>query len=75
MYKNIVFGLTLFYYEVYTNFTGGVLYDDWSMAMFNVLLTSLPVIALGVLEQDVSAQVCLKVNISTINSFFLVSHS
>ncbi|KAH7837035.1 hypothetical protein Vadar_008720 [Vaccinium darrowii] len=60
VYKNIVFGLTLFYYEVYTNFTGGVLYDDWSMAMFNVLLTSLPVIALGILEQDVSAQVCLK---------------
>ncbi|XP_052203630.1 probable phospholipid-transporting ATPase 5 isoform X2 [Diospyros lotus] len=60
MYKNIVFGLTLFYYEVYTAFSGDVLYDDWFMVMFNVVLTSLPVIALGVLEQDVPADVCLQ---------------
>ncbi|KAH7569588.1 hypothetical protein JRO89_XS06G0199500 [Xanthoceras sorbifolium] len=60
VYKNIAFGLTLFYYEVYTSFSGEVLYDDWYMVMFNVMLTSLPVIALGVFEQDVSADVCLQ---------------
>ncbi|XP_004295474.1 PREDICTED: putative phospholipid-transporting ATPase 4 [Fragaria vesca subsp. vesca] len=60
VYKNIAFGLTLFYYEVYTRFSGEVLYDDWYMALFNVILTSLPVISLGVLEQDVSSEVCLK---------------
>ncbi|KAJ4842107.1 hypothetical protein Tsubulata_028801 [Turnera subulata] len=60
VYKNITFGLTLFYYELYTSFSGEVLYDDWYMVMFNVLLTSLPVISLGVLEQDVSSDVCLK---------------
>ncbi|XP_024199378.1 probable phospholipid-transporting ATPase 5 [Rosa chinensis] len=60
VYKNIAFGLTLFYYEVYTSFSGEVLYDDWYMALFNVILTSLPVISLGVLEQDVSSEVCLK---------------
>ncbi|CAK9151504.1 unnamed protein product [Ilex paraguariensis] len=60
VYKNIAFGLTLFYYEVYTSFSGDVLYDDWYMVMFNVLLTSLPVIALGVLEQDLSSEVCLQ---------------
>ncbi|XP_077253385.1 putative phospholipid-transporting ATPase 5 [Tasmannia lanceolata] len=60
VYKNIVFGLTLFYYQLYTSFSGEVLYDDWYMVLFNVILTSLPVIALGVLEQDVSSDVCLQ---------------
>ncbi|KAJ0980415.1 hypothetical protein J5N97_008670 [Dioscorea zingiberensis] len=60
VYKNVVFGMTLFYYDIYARFSGELLYDDWYMVLFNVLLTSLPVIALGVLEQDVSPDVCLK---------------
>ncbi|KAK9223439.1 hypothetical protein WN944_011882 [Citrus x changshan-huyou] len=60
VYKNITFDLTLFYYKLYTSFTGEVLYDDWYMVMFNVLLTSLPVIALEVFKQDVSSDVCLQ---------------
>ncbi|KAK2966366.1 hypothetical protein RJ640_021510 [Escallonia rubra] len=60
VYKNVAFGLTLFYYEVYTAFSSKVLYDDWYMVMFNVFLTSLPVISLGVLEQDVSPDLCLQ---------------
>ncbi|KAL3739270.1 hypothetical protein ACJRO7_020644 [Eucalyptus globulus] len=58
MYKNIVFGLMLFYYEFYTSFSSLVLYDNWYMMPFNVLLTSLPVISLGVFEQDVPSDVC-----------------
>jgi hypothetical protein len=60
-YKNITFGLTLFYYEAYASFSGQVLYNDWYSSLFNVLFTSLPVIALGVFEQDVSSRVCLQV--------------
>ncbi|KAF6161423.1 hypothetical protein GIB67_009302 [Kingdonia uniflora] len=60
VYKNIAFGLTLFYYELYTSFSGELMYDDWYMVLFNVMLTSLPVIVLGVFEQDVSPDVCLK---------------
>ncbi|MCO5583198.1 hypothetical protein L7F22_037106 [Adiantum nelumboides] len=59
-YKNIVFGLTLFYYGAYTNYSGQTLYNDWFLALFNVLFTSLPVAALGVFEQDVPAKVCLE---------------
>ncbi|KAL1810608.1 hypothetical protein DCAR_0730319 [Daucus carota subsp. sativus] len=59
-YKNIAFGLTLFYFEAFTGFSGQSVYDDWYMLLFNVLLTSLPVISLGVLEQDVSSEVCLQ---------------
>ncbi|KAJ6341552.1 hypothetical protein OIU78_009666 [Salix suchowensis] len=60
VYKNIAFGLTLFYYEILTNFSGDSLYDDWYMVVFNVFLTSMPVISLGVFEQDVSSDVCLQ---------------
>ncbi|KAJ8645003.1 hypothetical protein MRB53_006751 [Persea americana] len=59
-YKNIAFGLTLFYFEAYTSFSGQSIYDDWYMILFNVILTSLPVISLGALEQDVSSEVCLQ---------------
>ncbi|CAH9056008.1 unnamed protein product [Cuscuta epithymum] len=59
-YKNIAFGLTLFYYEAFTGFSGQSMYDDLYMLLFNVVLTSLPVISLGVFEQDVSSEVCLQ---------------
>ncbi|KAD4585128.1 hypothetical protein E3N88_22729 [Mikania micrantha] len=59
-YKNIAFGLTLFYFEAFTGFSGQSVYDDWYMLLFNVVLTSLPVIALGVFEQDVSSEICLQ---------------
>lgn len=59
-YKNIAFGLTLFYFEAFAAFSGQSIYDDWYMLLFNVILTSLPVISLGVFEQDVSSEVCLQ---------------
>ncbi|XP_078180817.1 putative phospholipid-transporting ATPase 4 isoform X2 [Carex rostrata] len=59
-YKNIAFGLTIFYFEAYTGFSGQSVYDDWYMLLFNVVLTSLPVISLGAFEQDVSSEVCLQ---------------
>lgn len=60
-YKNIAFGLTIFYFEAFTSFSGQSVYDDWYMLLFNVILTSLPVISLGAFEQDVSSDVCLQV--------------
>ncbi|RRT68387.1 hypothetical protein GW17_00020572 [Ensete ventricosum] len=60
-YKNITFGLTLFLYEAYASFSGQPAYNDWYLSLYNVFFTSLPVIALGVFDQDVSARLCLKV--------------
>lgn len=59
-YKNIAFGFTLFWYEAYASFSGQAAYNDWYMSFYNVFFTSLPVIALGVFDQDVSARLCLK---------------
>ncbi|XP_058009931.1 putative phospholipid-transporting ATPase 9 isoform X2 [Hevea brasiliensis] len=59
-YKNIAFGFTLFFYEAYASFSGQPAYNDWFLSLYNVFFTSLPVIALGVFDQDVSARFCLK---------------
>ncbi|KAL6585171.1 putative phospholipid-transporting ATPase 4 [Orobanche minor] len=59
-YKNIAFGLTIFYFEAFAGFSGQSVYDDWYMLLFNVVLTSLPVISLGVFEQDVDSEICLQ---------------
>ncbi|CAJ1975388.1 unnamed protein product [Sphenostylis stenocarpa] len=59
-YKNITFGFTLFFYEIYASFSGQAAYNDWYLSLYNVFFTSLPVIALGVFDQDVSARLCLK---------------
>lgn len=61
-YKNIAFGFTIFFFEVYASFSGQAAYNDWYLSLYNVFFTSLPVIALGVFDQDVSARLCLKVN-------------
>ncbi|KAL4324877.1 hypothetical protein GQ457_11G027910 [Hibiscus cannabinus] len=59
-YKNIAFGFTLFFYEIYASFSGQAVYNDWFLSLYNVFFTSLPVIALGVFDQDVSSRLCLK---------------
>ncbi|GAB2278100.1 Probable phospholipid-transporting ATPase 8 [Dionaea muscipula] len=59
-YKNITFGLTLFWFEAHASFSAKPAYNDWYMSCYNVFFTSLPVIALGVFDQDVSARFCLK---------------
>ncbi|XP_027360109.1 putative phospholipid-transporting ATPase 9 [Abrus precatorius] len=59
-YKNITFGFTLFLYEVYASFSGQPAYNDWFLSLYNVFFSTLPVIALGVFDQDVSARYCQK---------------
>ncbi|KAI4313998.1 hypothetical protein L6164_026941 [Bauhinia variegata] len=59
-YKNITFGFTLFLYEVYASFSGTPAYNDWFLSLYNVFFSSLPVIALGIFDQDVSSRYCLK---------------
>lgn len=60
-YKNITFGFTLFLYEAHASFSGQPAYNDWFLSLYNVFFSSLPVIAMGIFDQDVSARFCLKV--------------
>ncbi|KAL4348065.1 hypothetical protein GQ457_17G016630 [Hibiscus cannabinus] len=59
-YKNIAFGFTIFLYDVYTSFSAQPAYNDWYLSLYNVFFSSLPVIAMGVFDQDVSARYCLR---------------
>ncbi|KAI4368975.1 hypothetical protein MLD38_017472 [Melastoma candidum] len=59
-YKNITFGFSLFLFEAHTTFSAQSAYNDWFLSLFNVFFSSLPVIALGVFDQDVSSRFCLK---------------
>ncbi|CAN8291465.1 unnamed protein product [Cochlearia groenlandica] len=59
-YKNITFGFTLFLYEAHTSFSATPAYNDWYLSLYSVMFSSLPVICLGIFDQDVSARFCLK---------------
>lgn len=60
-YKNVVFTLTCFWYGIYNNFDGSYLYEYTYLMFYNLAFTSLPVIVLAVLDQDVSDTVSLLV--------------
>lgn len=53
-YKEFFFYMSQVVYQRYTLFTGTSVFESWSISMFNTLFTSLPVISLGVLDQDLS---------------------
>lgn len=58
-YKNVIFTLALFWYGIYNNFDGSYLYEYTFLMFYNLAFTSLPVIFLGILDQDVSDTVSL----------------
>ena len=52
-YKNLVFTFVLFLYGFYCNFSGQTIIDDWYIAVFNMILTALPLGARACLDYDV----------------------
>lgn len=59
--QNIVWTFSLFWYQIYTNFDSQYIFDYSYIVFFNLAFTSLPVIFMGVLDQDVSDKVSLAV--------------
>ena len=60
-YKNVVWTFTIFWYQIYCNFDMTYLYDYTYLLLINLAFTSLPVIMMGVLDQDVNDKVSLAV--------------
>ncbi|CAF1235259.1 unnamed protein product [Rotaria sordida] len=54
-YKNFAFTLCHFWLGFFSGFSAQTLYDPFFIATYNVFFTSLPVLALGVFDQDISA--------------------
>ncbi|KAB8337153.1 hypothetical protein FH972_021457 [Carpinus fangiana] len=60
-YKNIVWTFALFWYQIYANFDCQYIFDYTYILLYNLAFTSLAVIFLGILDQDVSDKVSLAV--------------
>ncbi|KAK6458773.1 phospholipid transporting ATPase [Scheffersomyces xylosifermentans] len=60
-YKNVIFNQALFWYGIYNNFDGSYLFEFTYLMFYNLAFTSLPIIFLGVFDQDLSAKVSLLV--------------
>jgi len=60
-FQNIVWTFALFWYQIYNNFDITYLFDYTYILLVNLLFTSLPVILMGILDQDVSDKVSLAV--------------
>lgn len=54
-YKNFAFTLCNLWYAFLCGFSATPLFDPFFIATYNVFFTSLPVLALGVLDQDINA--------------------
>lgn len=53
-YKNFAFTLCHFWFAFFCGFSAQTLYDPAFISFYNVFYTSLPVLALGIFDQDVS---------------------
>ncbi|MCJ1296601.1 hypothetical protein MMC34_008167 [Xylographa carneopallida] len=60
-WKETLFYFTQALYQRYNGYTGTSLYESWSLSMFNTLFTSLPVIFMGIFEQDLQPATLLAV--------------
>ncbi|XP_053993242.1 phospholipid-transporting ATPase IB-like isoform X2 [Hylaeus volcanicus] len=59
-YKNLVLVTPVFFFSIFTGFTGTKLYYDYIYQLYNILFTSIPVMIFGVFDQDVSKSETLR---------------
>ncbi|XP_037539634.1 phospholipid-transporting ATPase ID [Nematolebias whitei] len=59
-YKNFAFTLVHFWYGFFCGFSAQTVYDQWFISLFNIVYTSLPVLAMGLFDQDVNDQNSLR---------------
>ncbi len=53
LYKNITYSLTLLWFCVTASFSAQPLFDDAYLSLFNLVFTSLPVMAFALLDRDI----------------------
>ena len=57
----MVWTFVLFWYQLYCDFDGSYVWDYSYIVLYNLAFTSLPIIFMGILDQDVSDKVSLAV--------------
>lgn len=58
-YKNMAYVLSQFWFSVYTGWSGQKFYIEWANQLINLSFTGIPIIMLGVFDQDVSDKMAL----------------
>jgi len=56
-YKNSTIFLVIVWYSFWNGASGLAIYADWTMTIYNVILTSLPVFAIGIFEKDLPEEI------------------
>lgn len=59
-YKNICLFLILFWFTFASGFSGQILFERWSMALYNVAFSALPPLAIGLFDRVCSEAYCMK---------------
>ncbi|KAK1343127.1 hypothetical protein QTO34_015901 [Cnephaeus nilssonii] len=60
IYKTLAIMMVQIWFAFYSGFTAQPLYEGWFLALFNLLYTTLPVLYIGLFEQDVSDEQSLE---------------
>uniref|UniRef100_A0A4W6CT01 Phospholipid-transporting ATPase n=1 Tax=Lates calcarifer TaxID=8187 RepID=A0A4W6CT01_LATCA len=59
-FKNFAFTLVHFWYSFFSGYSSQVAYEDWFITLYNLCYSSLPVLLVGLLDQDVNDKLSLK---------------
>uniref|UniRef100_A0A8C9WLR6 Phospholipid-transporting ATPase n=1 Tax=Scleropages formosus TaxID=113540 RepID=A0A8C9WLR6_SCLFO len=59
-YKNFAFTLVHFWYSFFSGYSSQIAYEDWFITLYNVCYSSLPVLLVGLLDQDVSDSLSIR---------------
>ncbi|XP_041110345.1 phospholipid-transporting ATPase IC-like [Polyodon spathula] len=59
-YKNFAFTLVHIWYSFFSGYSARTAYEDWFITLYNVLYSSLPVLLVGLLDQDVNDKLSLR---------------
>ncbi|XP_066146792.1 probable phospholipid-transporting ATPase IA isoform X1 [Euwallacea fornicatus] len=55
-YKNICLYLIELWFAIYSGWSGQILFERWSIGLYNVLFTALPPLAMGLFDKSCSAE-------------------
>ncbi|KAF7217704.1 phospholipid-transporting ATPase IC [Nothobranchius furzeri] len=59
-FKNFAFTLVHFWYSFFNGYSAQTVYEDWFITLYNLAYSSLPVLLVGLLDQDVNDRLSLK---------------
>lgn len=59
-FKNFAFTLVHFWYSFFNGYSSQITFEDWFITLYNLVYSSLPVLLVGLLDQDVNDRLSLK---------------